>query len=97
MAVHREALLVSNHVGDVEVLFFLAPSNRERMVGPETDGWHVKVGVLAGAECPGASHANCDTERITRKNLDLGLSTAVANIALDEAEKTPGALCLLAT
>ena len=92
MAVHRETLLVRNHVADVVVLLFLAPSDREWVVGPETDRRHVEISVLARAECPRASHADGNTKRITREDLDLGLGTTVANIALDEAEKTPGAL-----
>ena len=95
MAVHWETLFVSDHVGDAEILFFFAPGNRERVVGPKTNRGDVQVRVLAGAECPGASHADRDAERIARQNLDIGLSAAIANIALDETPETPDTLHLL--
>lgn len=92
LAVHRKTLLVSDHVGDVEVLFFLAPGNGERVVGPESDRGDVQVCMLTGAECPGASHAYRDAERIAGQNLDVGLGTTIANVALDETEETPDTL-----
>lgn len=92
LAIHRKTLLVSDHVGDAEILFFLTPSDGEGVVGPQSDRRNVEVSVLAGAEGPGTGHADCDAESIARKDLDIGLSSTVSDITLDETEETPGAL-----
>jgi hypothetical protein len=48
--------------------------------------------VLAGSERPRASHADCDTERVTREDFDVGLGTAVSNIAQNKADESDGSL-----
>lgn len=63
------------------------------MVCPEAHRGHVQIGVLTGAEGPGASHADRDTKSIARQNLDIGTSTTLADIADKQARKTHRALC----
>jgi hypothetical protein len=57
------------------------------MTGPEPDGRHVEISMLARAEPPGARHANSDAKRVARKNLYLGLGASFSDISHDEANE----------
>lgn len=92
LAVHREAFLIRCRRANGEVFLFLAPRDRERVVGPQTNRWDVQIGVLARAEGPWARHANSDTESIARKYFDVASGTAISNVAHDKAHESPDTL-----
>jgi hypothetical protein len=83
LAVHGKVLLISVR----EVLLLLAPSDREGVVGPEANSRHVEVGVLSRTESPWAGHADSDAKSVTRKDLDIGLGTALTDIVHNDASK----------
>lgn len=92
LAVHGKTLLIGDGRGNGEIFLFLTPSDREGMVGPESDGRNVQVGVLAGAEPPWASHADGHTKGVSGENLDIATGTTVSDVARDKADESPGSL-----
>jgi hypothetical protein len=91
LAVHGETLFIGGG-GDGQVFFLLAPSDREGVVGPQSDGRNVQVCVLTRAEPPRASHADSHAEGVSGKDFNVTTGTTVSNIAHDEADESPGAL-----
>jgi hypothetical protein len=87
LAVHGKALLIGDGSLRGEVLLFLAPSDGEWVVGPESDRRNVQVGVLAWTEPPWTSHANRNPHSITGKDFDFTASASISNVADDETSK----------
>lgn len=92
LAVHWKSLLVADGVLNGQVLLFVTPGQRERMICPQANGGHVEICMLAWSESPWASHAHGDAESITRKDLNICLCAAIANIAHHETGKADGSL-----
>jgi hypothetical protein len=92
LAVHGKTLLIGDGGSNGKVFLLLAPSDRERVVGPESNGRNVQICVLARAEPPRASHADCHAEGVSGKNFNIATGTAISDVAHDEADKTPCAL-----
>jgi hypothetical protein len=65
LAVHGKTLLISDGGGDGKIFLFFAPSDRERVIGPESHGRDVQVCMLTRAEPPWASHADCHAEGVS--------------------------------
>jgi len=81
---HGETLLVDV----VRVLLFLAPRDGEGVVGPQTNGRHVEVCVLTGAETPGAGHLDGNAKSVARKDLNIGRRATITDIVDEKAGKT---------
>lgn len=52
--------------------------------------------MLAGAECPGAGHADCDAEGVAWEDFDLRFGAFASDISSEETDKTECSLFLLA-
>lgn len=87
LAVHGKTLLVSDHGREVEVLFLLTPGDREGVASPEANRWDVQVGMLAGSEGPGASHADVDADCVAWHDLNLGLGATATEVSDNDANK----------
>ena len=48
--------------------------------------------MLTRTEPPRASHVDCNAERITREDLNVGLGTSITDVSRNEANKTVEAL-----
>jgi hypothetical protein len=92
LAAHWKTLLIGDGRHAATVLLLFTPRNGKWVVCPESNSWHVQVGVLTWAERPRAGHANSDTKRIARENLYIGLGSALADVAYDKTSKAPCAL-----
>lgn len=82
VAVHRETLFT------VELLSFVAPGYGERVRLPETDRWHVKVGVLSGPEIPRAGHADSHAAGTARESLNESLGPTGSDVAISDTKET---------
>lgn len=68
----------------VEVFFGFAPGDGEGVRGPEADGGHGDVHVLAGAEGPRSGHFHGYADGVAGEGFDDGFGASFTEVPVDE-------------
>lgn len=81
----------------VKVFFGVAPGHGEGVGGPEADGGHGDVHVLAGAEGPGSGHFHGHADGVAGEGFDDGFGASFAEVSVDERTKPDKSLRAVST